>query len=143
MRSFQLFLFAAALSGLAGSANAQVAASSAALHIELNAAGDVEGACRISFVVENKLGKDISEAVFETVLFDTEGKLERLTLFDMRDLPAGHLRVRQFDISGVSCARIRSILFNDTQSCSGEGLDASACMDGLSVTSRTNIELLG
>jgi len=94
-------------------------------------------------VVENALGADLSEAVFETVLFDTEGSVERLTLFDMRDLPDGRPRVRQFQIDGITCDGIGRILFNGVQACTGEGLDDGACMDGLGLTTRIEIEVLG
>ncbi|MBI6630914.1 hypothetical protein JAO82_13605 [Pontibaca sp. S1109L] len=113
------------------------------MQIELNTTADVEGACRISFLVENRLGADLSEAVFETVLFDKDGAVERLTLFDLRDLPAGRPRVRQFQIDGLACGDIQRILFNGAHSCTGEGLDSGACMIDLNLTSRTEIELLG
>ena len=113
------------------------------LQIELNAADDVDGACRISFVVENRLGGALSGTVFETVIFDADGAVERLTLFDMRDLPAGRPRVRQFLIEGTPCSRIGRILFNGAQTCTGEGAADGACMDRLRLTSRTDIELLG
>lgn len=134
---------AGALVGLAGVAVAQETPKQDGLQIELNAAADVDGACRISFLVENRLGADLSETVFETVLFDADGAVERLTLFDMRDLPAGRPRVRQFQIEGIACTGIQRILFNGAQTCKGEGLDRGACMDGLGLTSRTEIELLG
>lgn len=145
MRSLSLSLGAFALAGLACMAEAQdqPADTTTGLKIELNSATDTDGACRISFVVENALGADLSEAVFETVLFDTAGSVERLTLFDMRDLPDGRPRVRQFQIDGIACDGIGRILFNGVQACTGEGLDDGACMDGLGLTSRTEIEVLG
>ena len=147
MRPIQSFLstIAAVLSfiGLAGGVAAQASAEPGGLQIELNSATDVDGACRISFVLENQLGADLTETVFETVLFDADGAVERLTLFDMRDLPAGRERVRQFQIDGLACTGIQRILFNGAQTCKGEGLDTGACMDRLSLSSRIDIELLG
>ena len=146
MGPFQTLPFTAAagaLVGFSGVAVAQETPKQDGLQIELNAAADVDGACRISFLVENRLGADLSEAVFETVLFDADGAVERLSLFDMRDLPAGRPRVRQFQIEGIACTGIQRILFNGAQTCNGEGLDKGACMDGLGLTSRTEIELLG
>lgn len=146
MRPFQSLLSAAAalaLVALSGPAATQETAKQGGLQIELNTAADMDGACRISFLVENRLGADLSGAVFETVLFDADGAVERLTLFDMRDLPAGRPRVRQFQIDGVACDDIGRILINGAQTCKGEGVDARACMDDLSLTSRTDIELLG
>lgn len=144
MRSISTLL-ALALAGIGNASLAQEASDTAhaGLKIELNAAADMDGACRLSFLVENRLGAALSEAVFETVLFDATGAVDRLTLFDMRDLPAGRPRVRQFQIDDVSCARIGRILINGAQTCKGEGVEEGACMDDLDLTSRTDIELLG
>ncbi len=146
VKSIQTFFFAMTLIGSGSLGLAQDAPETAAkpgLQIELNDAADVDGTCRISFLVENRLGAELSGAVFETVLFDASGAVERLTLFDMRDLPAGRPRVRQFQIDGVSCAGIGRILVNGAQTCVGKGVAEGACMDNLNLTSRTDIELLG
>lgn len=118
-------------------------AEEAGLSIELNAAGDNDGACLISFMVENRLGADLSEAVFEAVLFDTAGTVDRLTLFDFRDLPQGRPRVRQFQIDGQTCGGLGRILINGAQTCVGDGLAPGACMDRLMLRSRTDIDLIG
>lgn len=146
MKPIQTFLFTVTLAGPGSLALAQDTPEPAAkpgLQIELNDAADVDDTCRISFLVENRLGTDLSGAVFETVLFDASGAVERLTLFDMRNLPAGRPRVRQFQIDGVPCAGIGRILINGAQTCTGEGVAEGACMDSLTLTSRTDIELLG
>ncbi|MCL3883376.1 hypothetical protein [Marivita sp. GX14005] len=126
----------------AGAAQAQDAPQPR-LAVELNAADDGDDACRLSFLVENSLGADLDEAVFETVIFDATGAVDRLTLFDMRDLPEGRPCVRQFLIDGIACTGIGRILINGAQSCSGAGLPEGACTDNLNLSSRTGIELLG
>lgn len=146
MQPIKTLVFAAVLTGLGGLGLAQGAPDTTAtpgLVIALNDATDVNGACRISLVVENRLGADLSQAVFETVLFDTSGAVARLTLFDMRDLPAARPRVRQFLIDGVGCADIGQILINGAHTCKGNGVGDGACMGNLTLTSRTEIELLG
>ena len=110
------------------------------LSLELNALSDEGGACRMTFLATNATGADIEGAVFETVIFDVEGAVERLTLFDFRDLPVGRPRVRQFDLGGLACADVGRVLINGAQSC--EGADG-ACADGLRLSSRVDVELLG
>jgi hypothetical protein len=125
-------------------AAAPAAASDAlALTIELNAATQEADACRLTFVVENGLGTDLASAVFETVLFDREGQVLTLTLFDFQDLPAGRPRVRQFDIPRTECRAVGRILFNDASACDGAGIAPDACMPALRWRSRTEIEVLG
>lgn len=144
-----LALFTTALTfgvcgALVGAANAQHAAQAApgVVSIELSSAEEIGEACKLSFVVTNGHDKDIAQAVFETVLFDSAGQVSRLTLLDFQDLPAGRLRVRQFQFP-QACADISRVLINGAQTCSTAGLEQGACSQGLTVTSRTKIEVLG
>lgn len=136
-------MFLLAMTCLACPALAQQQQQQAGLTIEINAAQSVENGCNLSFLVENALDRDITDAVFETVLFDAEGQVARMTLFDFGTLPAGRPRVRQFVLEGQDCKAIGRILFNGAQSCTGEGLEPAACEDGLRLRSRTAIEVTG
>ncbi|MFT6456918.1 hypothetical protein [Pseudophaeobacter arcticus] len=113
-----------------------------AISIELSAAEDIGAACKLSFVVTNSHGQDIDKAVYEMVLFDAAGQVSRLTLLDFQDLPAGRLRVRQFQFP-QPCADISRVLINGAQTCTAAGLDVGGCSQGLTLTSRTKMELLG
>ncbi|WP_254054784.1 hypothetical protein [Pseudophaeobacter sp. EL27] len=142
-------LAALALSGWAGAAGvagaeivAQTTAPTPGIAIELSSAEETSGACKLSFVVRNGHDKDISQAVYETVLFDGAGQVSRLTLLDFQNLPAGRLRVRQFQFP-QACADISRVLINGAQTCSGAGLEETGCSKGLTLTSRTKMELLG
>ncbi|MFD0857409.1 hypothetical protein [Roseovarius aquimarinus] len=113
------------------------------LVIELNAAADQAEGCKLSFLALNGHATDIAGAVFETVLFDAEGQVDRLTLLDFADLPAARPRVRQFVISGMACDDIGQVLFNGASICEAGDLGAGACTEGLELTSRTGIEVTG
>lgn len=115
----------------------------AGVSIELNALDPGEGACRISFVIQNGHARDIDSAVFEAVLFDADGRVERLTLFDFGALPAARPRVRQFAVPGLDCDGLGRVLINGAETCAGEGLAPGACMEGLELRSRTDVELIG
>lgn len=118
-------------------------AEGAGLMIELNALDPVEDACRISFLAENGHAVDIDAAVFEAVLFDRQGLVDRLTLFDFGALPSARPRVRQFVVPGLACAALGRLLVNGAQTCTGEGLPESACSINLQLRSRTDVEMLG
>ncbi|WP_323006447.1 hypothetical protein [Pseudorhodobacter sp.] len=122
---------------IAGPAAAQ---SLQSLAVELNTAEDLGAttgmACRLSFLAENKLGADLSAVVFEVVVLNAQGQVDRLTLLDFQDLPQGRKRVRQFDLPGVACDSVAQLLINAANTCTGEGVDPGACMKGLAVTSR-------
>lgn len=134
-------LTALILSALAAPAPAQEAPPH--LSIELNAAEAMEGACKLSFLVENSHASDVAGAVYEAVLFDTDGGVERLTLFDFGTLPAGRPRVRQFAVPGLSCDKLGRVLINGTQSCDAPGLGEDACSKGLELKSRIAVEMIG
>lgn len=116
-------------------------AGSGGISIELNAARDAETGCTLSFLVTNDRDADVAAAIYETVLFDTEGQVDRLTLFDFGALPAGRPRVRQFTLPETPCSGIGRILVNGASTC--EAAEESACMADLSLSSRTEIEVIG
>ena len=97
------------------------------LSLELNAIQDVEGACRLTFLAQNRTGAVIDKAVFETVIFDASGGVVSLSLFDFRDLPADKPRVRQFDLSGMACDAVGQALINGANTCVVDGADSPVC----------------
>lgn len=121
----------------------QTAAPSAVLSIELNTLTQKDTACRMIFLVENTLKADLETAVFETVLFKTDGGVERLTLFDFQTLPQGRPRVRQFDIPNAKCESFGRVLINDVHSCKGDGITGADCIKGLKLSTKTSVEVLG
>ena len=120
-----------------------VAADTPALRLELNTAETTPSACRLSFVIENAHSADIAQAVFETVLFNTDGSINQLVLFDFGALPAGRHRVRQFEVAGQPCEDLSRILINGTSTCQVATQVPDACASILTLSSRTAIALLG
>lgn len=112
-----------------------------ALSVELNAQEQVEAGCKLSFLIRNGGEGAIEKAVYETVLFDTGGQVERLTLFDFGALPPGKPRLRQFVVPDLQCEALGQILVNGASTCEADA--PGACMDGLTVSSRTDVEMLG
>lgn len=136
---------AAAVAGLvaaiAGAAQAEEPAK--AVSIELNAVKPADGGCTLTFLAVNGHASQIGKAVYETVLFDTSGQVDRLTLFDFGTLPAGRPRVRQFTVPGIACDGLGQVLINGAHTCDAAELDEDACDAGLILDSRTAIEVIG
>ena len=128
---------------LAMSGAVQAEDSAPGVGIELNTLSDANGGCQITFVVTNTHAAPIDEAVYETVLFDTSGTVNRLTLFDFGTLPAERPRVRQFVIPDLACTDLGQVLINGVNSCEAPALGPSACDTGLTVKSRVNVDLIG
>jgi hypothetical protein len=130
-----------ALATAAAPAAAQQEAGARSLDIELNALQPSEGGCRLSFLATNGLGADIAGVSFETVLFDAAGLVERMSVLDFKEVPAGKTRVRQFDLAGADCGDVSRVLINDARSCDWGGLEPGDCARRLRTTSKAGVPL--
>lgn len=118
MTSLRLLTAAAAMSLGPVPAWAQ-SAPAPALNLELNAAQPSDKGCRLTFVVNNALGADLTKAAFEIALFDEAGTVDRLTVLDFKDLPAGKTKVTRFDLAGADCGKLSRVLTNSATECAG------------------------
>jgi len=109
------------------------------LSLELNAAQPSDKGCRLTFVVNNALGADLSKAAFEIALFNEAGVVDRLSVLDFKDLPAGKTKVTRFDLAGTNCAKLSRVLINSATECAGTGVEPGACMRGLKTETKTGI----
>ena len=118
---------------------AQGSAPVPALTLELNGAQASDKGCRLTFVVNNDLGADLSKAAFEIALFNEAGVVDRLTVLDFKELPAGKTKVTRFDLAGTDCAKVSRVLINSATECAGTGIEPNACMRKLKTGSKTGI----
>ena len=109
------------------------------LSLELNAAQPSDKGCRLTFVVNNGLGADLSKAAFEIALFNEAGVVDRLSVLDFKDLPAGKTKVTRFDLAGTNCTKLSRVLINSATECAGAGVEPAACMRGLKTETKTGI----
>jgi hypothetical protein len=123
----------------AGPALAQQAAATPEITLELNGAEPSDKGCRLTFVVNNGLGAELTKAAYEIALFNEAGVVDRLTVLDFKELPAGKTKVTRFDLSGVDCAKISRILVNHATECVGEGVEPAACLRKLKTAAKTEI----
>lgn len=130
-------LLIAAHSAFAQSTPPAEAPAAPAVSVELNAIHPRDGACQFVLVGQNGTETDIARLVLEAVLFDPEGRVATMTLLDLQDLPAGRMRVRSFEIGGVTCEGVSRLLINGVSSCEPEG-----CGTAIEARSATPIEVL-
>jgi hypothetical protein len=143
MKLLDLYCAVACATFAATPALAQETDISGRISVELNAVETTDTACILTFMIINGLEVTIDRVVYETVLFDTGGQVNRLTLFDFGMLPPVRPRVRQFAVPNLSCDRLGRILFNGANACEGAGLDDGVCDSGLMPSTRTDVEVLG
>ncbi len=122
-----------------GAAFAQEAAPPPSLSLELNGAQPSDKGCRLTFVVNNALGADLSKAAFEIALFNEAGVVDRLTVLDFKELPAGKTKVVRFDLAGTDCTKISRALVNNSTDCAGAGIEPATCMQRLQTSTKTGI----
>jgi hypothetical protein len=136
-------LFVSFLAMLTSSVSAQEADLSGKISVELNAVQTTESSCTLSFLIINGLDQRIDKAVYETVLFDKNGQVNRLTLFDFGTLPPARPRVRQFVLPQMECGQLGRVLFNGANTCDGANLEVGICGSSLLPSSRTDVEVIG
>ena len=129
--SLRLLTSVLAMPLVVGPAWAQESAPVPALTLELNGAQPSEKGCRLTFVVNNALGADLSKAAFEIALFNEAGVVDRLTVLDFNELPEGKTKVARFDLAGTDCAKVSRVLVNHATECTGVGIDPKACLSQL------------
>ena len=65
--------------------------------------------------------------------------VDRLTVLDFNELPAGKTKVARFDLAGADCGKISRVLVNHATECLGTGIDPKACLSQLKPTTKSNI----
>ncbi|MEM9278717.1 MAG: hypothetical protein AAGA76_09090 [Pseudomonadota bacterium] len=115
---------------------------SGTITVELNKLEPASNDCILTFVVTSKSAKNIDKLAYEFVVFDDQYRVERMTVFDFRDLGAGKFRVRQFQLPETKCDDLGRILINDVSACNGTELDPQLCSAGLRISNKTNVEFL-
>jgi len=123
--------------------SAEEAEGPSLLSLELNTAETVDSACRLTFVVQNRLSDAVNKLVLETVLFTTDGQVALMTLFDFGDVPKDRRRVRQFQVPQTGCETLQQVLINGVQACEITDTASPDCQTGLALSSRTKIEMAG
>ena len=131
----------AALSIAAGTPTAALAEEPvASLSLELNNLTDSATGCLATFMAKNAMQQKLDEVAFEVVLFDTDGRVDRLLVLDFSPLIEGKTRVRQFELPGTQCNGISRVLVNDAAACSGAGVDPHSCIEQLETAARVAVE---
>jgi hypothetical protein len=113
--------------------------TSPSLVLELNGAQPSDKGCRLTFVVTNNLGSELTKAAFEIALFNDAGVVDRLTVLDFNELPAGKTKVARFDLAGTDCTKISRVLINHATECTGAGIEPKACISQLKPETKSAI----
>lgn len=121
--------------------HAQNSAANSGLVLELNKTSPSSDGCLLTFVAQNKTLKDLSDASYEFVLFNKDGLVSQMTVFEFGALPSGKTVVRQFNLATLDCASVGRILINGPSGCSSSN-PAAYCEASMTTMSRSSIDFL-
>lgn len=128
-------LLLAASAGLA-------AAEPQKLQLELNKLETGDKGCRTYLLVDNPSDTALSTFKLDLVLFQPDGVIGKRLALDLAPVRANKRIVKQFDLDGMACDRIASVLVNDVLDCKTEGGQATECLSGLALKSLvTNVQI--
>lgn len=117
-------------------------ADDGAIGIELNRLQQVDDACRISLVFTNRRETPVEALSIETVLFNTDGAVERFLVLKSNPLPPGKIRAQQFDATGIACESVGRLLLNDVKECEAADLTREGCLEAIAPSSRVEADFV-
>ena len=102
----------------------------------------LDGGCTGTLLFRNELGATLDRFNLDLFLFDDSGVITRRITIDMAPLRNGKTSVGLFRLIDGPCAGLSRVLVNDIPSCRAEHGSAVDCLAGLSVSSRSAVELI-
>lgn len=123
-------------------APALVAAEPSPLRVELNKLEPRTDGCRIYMVFANPSELAFQEFRLDLVFFGRDGVIARRIAVDAAPLRAAKTTVKLFDIAGLPCADIGSVLINDILSCRNVEAEMPNCISRIATASRVEADLL-
>ena len=125
------FVLSGAL-GLTGAAHGQTGN----FELELNAAVEVGEGCQLTFVASNNTGVALTKASYEVAVFDSEGLVSSLFVFEFGELPMNKTRVVLFELPELKCEKVSRMLVNRQDECESADGPQDICMKALNTSSR-------
>jgi len=92
-------------------------------------------------VINNPTDTVYQSFKIDLVLFQTDGVIGRRFSIDLAPLRAQKKSVKLFDIDGIACDKIGSLLINDVMECKADGNAVDNCLQHLTTSTLTNVKL--
>lgn len=125
---------------LAGTGAAFGAGEGARFGLELNKLEPVSGACRVYFVLRNASGEAVESYKPDLVFFDKQGVIANRLVVEGGPIPSGKTRVKLFDVKGLDCDAVGSVLLNDLTGC--QTPTGGSCLQVTETTSRASVDFV-
>lgn len=109
--------------------------------LELNKLESSDKGCRPYLVISNPTDIAYQSFKLDLVLFQTDGVIGRRFALDLAPVKAQKKTVKLFDLDGITCDKIGSLLINDVTDCKADAGPSSTCLQTLAVSTLTNVKL--
>ena len=132
--------FAISVTSLAPAVSAQEAGK---LTVELNKFEDNDaGGCRAFFLFRNQTEVSLEGFEMSFAILDTDGIIDRLLTIDAAPIPLARTTLKLFEIPDIACDAISQVLLHELPSCRPQNGDEMDCFPLLTLSSRTDAELV-
>jgi hypothetical protein len=126
--------------GLLGSAT-PVDAEQPSIAIELNKLETRGSQCDAYFVITNGSTRNYQEFKLDLVLFRLDGVIRGRFAVDLAPLKPNKRVVKLFELTDTACDEIGSILINEAMGCKSDAEPAADCLNDVTVSSLTKVQL--
>jgi len=131
----------AATAAAALAAVATTASAGPGVSVELNKLEKSDKGCRVYLVINNSADSAYQAYKLDLVLFQPDGVIGKRLSLDLAPIRAAKRTVKLFDLEGVACDQVGSLLVNDMLDCRTDAGAQNDCLAGLTLSSLTNVKL--
>jgi hypothetical protein len=131
----------AAVPPAAAAVPAAPAPATSGIALELNKLESSEKGCRPYLVINNATDTAYQSFKLDLVLFQTDGVIGRRFALDLAPVKAQKKTVKLFDLDGIACNKIGSLLINDVTECKADAGPVSTCLQSMTVSALTTVKL--
>jgi len=117
-------------------------ASDGMVRVELNKLEPRDGGCRAYLLLENGTDSAFETLKLDLAMFDPDGVVSRRLAVETAPLPAGKTSLKVFDVDGLSCTDIGSVLLNDVAACADGSGARDDCLGLVAVGARGPVEFI-
>ena len=105
------------------------------LAIELNKLETYDKGCRAYVVINNPGAVAYQSVKLDLVLFQPDGVIGKRIAVDLAPLKPSKKTVKLFDLEGMTCDRVASVLVNDVIDCKADSGPITDCVSTMAFTS--------
>lgn len=125
----------------AGPKLARAAGADSPVSVELNKLEPANKSCRVYIVVTNPSDATFPVMKLDLIFFRPDAVIERRLALDLGPVRADKKGVKTFELDGLSCENIGSVLVNDVIECRDASGPVNDCLNRISVSSRAAVQL--